>query len=493
MRRFTPRRAVCLALFALGALGPGACRPTPQGTLEVVVIGDKPKLRDPALGALAPPDAVLVDNVAQGLVQFDAGGNIVAGLAERWNVSDDGLSYIFRLATTDWPNGRKVTAQQVARILKRSISSTSSNPLKDTLGAVEDIVAMTDRVVEVRLHAPRPNLLALLAQPEFAIVRNGMGSGPYKLAPEPGPGGQLRLVREVLAPDEEVARREEVLLDGVAAQAAISSFAAAKADLVLGGTFTDLPYAKRVKLPRNSLRFDPAMGLFGLVPVRSGDALDEPDVRRLLSQSIDRDSLIDALNVPGLTARATVLEPALEGVPDPQPVAWAATPLAQQRPTLIAEARRIFGATARPTLRLLLPQGPGADLLLSRLTADWGALGIKVERAANRGSADLELIDAVAPSTSPAWFLRRFRCEYARVCDAEADTLLDSARNSLVPAQRAALLVQAAARIDDAQLFLPIMAPVRWSLVSNRIQGFAGNRYARHTLTGLQERVAGGS
>ena len=103
------------------------------------------------------------------------------------------------------------------------------------------------------------------------------------------------------------------------------------------------------------------------------------------------------------------------------------------------------------------------------------------------------MIDAVAPSTSPAWFLRKFRCEYVRVCDPEADTLLDSARNSLVPAQRAALLAQAAARIDDAQLFIPIMAPVRWSLVSNRIQGFAGNRYARHTLTGLQERVAGGS
>jgi ABC-type transport system substrate-binding protein len=79
------------------------------------------------------------------------------------------------------------------------------------------------------------------------------------------------------------------------------------------------------------------------------------------------------------------------------------------------------------------------------------------------------------------------------VCDPEADSLLDSARTALVPAERAALLGQAAARMDEAQLFLPIMAPVRWSLVSNRIQGFAGNRYARHTLTGLQERVAGGS
>ena len=205
-----------------------------------------------------------------------------------------------------------------------------------------------------------------------------------------------------------------------------------------------------------------------------------------VSQSVDRDSLIDALNVPGLTARATVLEPALEGVPDPQPVAWAGTPLTQRRPALIAEAQRLFGKADRPTLHLLLPQGPGGDLLLNRLAADWGALGVKVERAASSASADLELIDTVAPSTSPAWFLRRFRCEYVPVCDPEADTLLDGARNALVPAQRAALLAQAAARIDSAQLFIPIMAPVRWSLVSTRTQGFAGNRYARHTLTGLQ-------
>lgn len=461
--------------------------------LEAVVIGGHPKLRDPALGPLAPPDAVLVQNVAQGLVRFDANGNIVAGLAERWNVSDDGLSYIFRLAAIEWPNGRKITAQQVAKILKRSISSSSANPLRDTLGAVEDIVAMTDRVIEVRLRAPRPNLLALLAQPEFGILRDGMGTGPFRLAPQPGPAGQLHLVRDVLAADEDVARRDEVLLDGAAAEAAIGAFAAAKADLVLGGTFADLPYAQRVRLPRNSLRFDPAMGLFGLVPVRAGEALDEPDVRRLLSQSIDRDALIAALRVAGLAPRATVLQPGLEGVPDPRPLPWAETPVAERRPALIAEAARIFGATERPTLRLLLPKGPGGDILFNRLAADWGGLGFKVERAASAAAADLRLIDAVAPSSSPAWFLRQFRCEFVPVCDPEADTLLDAARDSPVPAQRAALLAQAAGRIDDAQLFIPIMAPVRWSLVSDRVEGFAGNRYARHTLTGLQERVAGGS
>ena len=56
-----------------------------------------------------------------------------------------------------------------------------------------------------------------------------------------------------------------------------------------------------------------------------------------------------------------------------------------------------------------------------------------------------------------------------------------------IPAQRYALLTQAAGRIDELQLFIPITAPVRWSLVSARVQGFAGNRYALHTLTDLQQ------
>jgi peptide/nickel transport system substrate-binding protein len=73
------------------------------------------------------------------------------------------------------------------------------------------------------------------------------------------------------------------------------------------------------------------------------------------------------------------------------------------------------------------------------------------------------------------------------LCDADADSLMDAARDTPISGQRYAFLAQAASRLDDAQLFIPIAAPVRWSLVSSRIQGFAGNRYARHTLTDLQQ------
>jgi len=485
------RRCAAVLILAGLVVGASACRPQPEGAVKVVIIGAEPKLVDPALGPLSFSDETLVENVAQGLVRFDAAGNIVPGLAERWNMSDDGLSYIFRIASTDWPDGRKITAEQVAKLLKRQIASRSRNSLKDAVGAVDDIVAMTDRVIEIRLAAPRPNLLSLLAQPQFAIMRNGQGTGPFT-AVSSGVQGQLRLSRAIASPDEESAERQELLLAAGTAAAAVKAFAAAQSDLVLGGTFANLRLAQRANLPRNSLRFDPASGLFGLVPVRSGGPLDKPEIRSLLSEAIDRDTFIAALGVPGLAARATLLEPNLDGVGGTVAPPWFGIPYADRLPGLRAEANRLFPETEKPTIRVALPQGPGADLLFQLLVRDWGALGLTVDRATSPQAADFALIDEVAPSASPAWFVRRFRCGVAPVCDSDADELMDTARQTPIPGQRYALLTQAAARIDDAELFLAIAAPVRWSLVSRRIQGFVGNRFARHTLTDLEQRPDNG-
>ena len=483
------RRA--LAVLMLAALfGTGGCRKQPEGAVKVIVIGGKPELRDPALGPLSRGDQLLLANVAQGLVRFDASGNIVAGLAERWTVTDDGLSYIFRLSSATWPDGKKITADQVARLLKRELAARSKNSLKDQFGAVEDVIGMTDRVMEISLTAPRPDLLSLLAQPQMAILRDGRGTGPFTASA--AGGGAIKLSREIVSPDDEATKRDELLLGGAPAPAAIHAFAAADADLVLGGTFADLPFVRRVKLPRDSLHFDPASGLFGLVPAHSGGPLDTPEARHLLSQAIDRDSFVAALAVPGLTPRATLLEPGLDGLPAPAVPAWTGTAFADRLAALQAQARRLFAKTPLPTIRVALPDGPGSADLLQLLQRDWGALGFTVERAASAAAADFALIDEVAPSTSPAWFVRRFRCTFVPVCDSDADALMDAARQTPVPAQRYALLGQAAARIDDAQLFLPIAAPVRWALVSGRIQGFAGNRYARHTLTDLEARPSSG-
>lgn len=486
-KRAAMRRLLALLLMPILALAAASCHREPQGAIKAVVIGSTPEIRDAAAQPLTPGDAVLLQNVAQGLVSFDPSGNIVGGLAERWNVSDDGLSYIFRLASAQWPDGKKVTADQVARILKRQLAERSRNPLRDALGAVEDIIAMTDRVIEIQLVAPRPALLSQLAQPELAILRDREGTGPFKATRT---GNEWQLKREILGNDDEPVTHEEVMLSGVAAADAIHAFAGADVDLVLGGTFADLPLAQRVKLQRNALRFDPASGLFGLVPARAGGPFDKPEIRRLLAQVIDRGTFVAKLAVPGLAARATVLEPGLADVPAPVSPAWFTSPLGERLAGLRADSNRLFGAT-KPTVRVAIPEGPGGDLLLQELTRDWGLIGLTVERASPAGAPDFILIDEVAPSTSAAWFVRQFRCGVVAVCDAQADELMNAARDTPVPAQRYALLFQAAGRIDDAQLFIPITAPVRWSLVSDRVQGFAGNRYARHTLTDLDQRPNG--
>ena len=485
-----PMRRVILGALAGAALLLGSCRDKEEGAVTVTVIGSGLKLVDPAAGVLTAPQQVLIANAAQGLVRFDAQGNIEPGLAERWNVSDDGLSYIFRLKKGEWPGGREIRAQDVARMLRRQLQAGSRNPLKDTFGAVAEIVAMTDRVIEIRLSAPRPHLLQLLAQPEFGLVRNGQGSGPFEAERDEG---SMALTRDLPAPDGGEPATERVTLTATAgADEAVKAFVDGRTELVLGGTFADLGTALGANLPRGSLRFDPVAGLFGLIPARGSGPAADAELRGLLDRAIDRQAMVAALGVPDLEPRASILQPGLDGVAAPFTPEWATVPLGDRREQLIAEAQRIGGDAEEPLMiRVAVPEGPGGQIVLQRLRTDWGALGFQVEPAARGAPADFRFVDAVAPSLSPAWFLRTFRCEVAPVCVESADELLQAARLSGSAQQRNAFFAEAERQLREATVFMPIAAPVRWSLVDRRVTGFAENRFARHTLTGLREQVRG--
>lgn len=483
MLRLAPR----LLMTAIAALALAACEPRSEEAIDVTVIGSgQPVLADASAGPASRPSEVLQLNVAQGLVRFDGLGQIEPGLAERWNVSDDGLSYIFRIASGDWPDGRPIHARDVARILNRQLRGASRNALKDTLGAVDEIVAMTDRVIEVRLLAPRPNLLQLLAQPEFSISRDGHGTGPFLRDANQDAPGAISLTRRMVIIDDKD-RIEHAHLRSAEAAQAILQFRQGKAALVLGGTFVDLPLVPRDRASRNALRFDPVAGLFGLAPARSGGPLADAELRELLNRSINREALIAALNVPGLVPRTTLLQAGLEGGANPLAPAWAAVPVEQRRSEAARRARQAIAEGEPVRIAIALPEGPGATVVFNRLAADWRPLGIELVRAGKGVPADLELIDAVAPSSSPAWFVRGFRCSVAPQCLEAADELMSSARTSLIAAQRAALLAEAGRLLDEEDLFLPIAAPIRWSLVAGGLPGFAENIFARHPLSGLRD------
>lgn len=474
--------------------GLASCGDDNPDETRIALIDEEAALVDPSTGRADAGDQYLLSALAQGLVRFDARGQIEGALAERWHVSDDGRSYIFRLASGRWPDGKMIEADDIAKALRRQIDARR-NRLHDTMGMVEDVVAMTDRVIEIRLTAPRPDLLTLLAQPEMAILNNRVGTGPFLMSAADDDEHGLHLSRLVEQPRTDEMREETLHLTATTAQRAVGLFSAGDVELVLGGTFTDLPYAQGADLNRGKLVFDPVVGLFGLQPQRQKGVLGDPAVRSILSRSIDREAFLADLGVPGLIPRARILQAGLDVERGVEPPAWLEQPLADRQASLARSLRELVGPPAEGESALLqvklhLPEGPGADMLFNRISSDWGRIGVEAQRSKDRADADFIMVDAVAPSRSGEWFVRYFRCSAAKLCSSDADTLMDAARAATGVEERFTQLAGAAMMLDEAELFIPIAAPVRWSLVGPYVTGFAPTSLGRHPLTGLKASLA---
>ncbi|OTJ69718.1 ABC transporter substrate-binding protein, partial [Pseudomonas aeruginosa] len=207
-----------------------------------------------------------------------------------------GRSYIFRLRPAQWADASPVTAKQVVDSLTRTIGPRSRTPLEPFLAVIDEVVEMTPQVIEVRLKRPRPDLLKLFAQPELAIVRAGdpSGTGPFRTVPGRPGWRALRPaddMAEAGAEEPAADENETVLLRGERAASAIVRFVARQSDLVLGGSFRDLPLLTHAQVPPANIRIDPAAGLFGLAIVSREGFLATAENRRAIAMAIDRPAL----------------------------------------------------------------------------------------------------------------------------------------------------------------------------------------------------------
>ncbi|KEY98892.1 hypothetical protein AI27_08390, partial [Sphingomonas sp. BHC-A] len=165
--------------------------------MTVSVIGSPADFATPLENLPDPGSKLFLETTAQGLVAFDAGGEILPALAQRWIVEDDGRSYIFRLRRAFWPDGSKVLAKDVGRLLTARIEALRRLDPAGPLDAVQDVVAMTGEVIEIRLAAPRPYVLQMLAQPQMAILSREGGTGPYRREKRGGVPGKALVLTPV--------------------------------------------------------------------------------------------------------------------------------------------------------------------------------------------------------------------------------------------------------------------------------------------------------
>ncbi|HKT78238.1 MAG TPA: ABC transporter substrate-binding protein [Sphingobium sp.] len=479
-----------LAPLLLGAAMLSGCGQEASGPVVVSVIGTPTDFAKP-LEQLPDPGAKLIlEATAQGLVAFDAGGEILPALAQRWIVEDDGRSYIFRLRRATWPNGDKVTAGDVARLLTARIDTLRRLDPDGPLDAVEQVVPMTGEVIEIRLAAPRPYLLQMLAQPQMGLLSRDGGTGPYRsdrwgkalmLTPLDGGGEEGE---ESPMPDwqRRILRAERAAL-------AIIRFREEKAAMVLGGRFADLPLLVPAGVDRDAVRVDPAQGLLGLAVTGKGTLLDDDGVRRAINMAIDRSQLPALFPLGGWAITEQILPAQMDLPVPPAAPDWAELSPDDRRAQAAALIARWRGAHGDPpSLRVALPEGPGATMLFGLVRHDLGQIGLAVERVPMKADADLRLVDEVAAYDSALWYLGRIGCARKIHCSAEAEAQLQAASLASSLAERMARVAQAEALMQAHNGYIALGAPIRWSLVSRRLTGFLPSPRARHPLNQLFRR-----
>jgi ABC-type transport system substrate-binding protein len=517
-----------LAAAALALAGCGADQP--EGPRLTITVAGSPDGLAQGLAA----EATGATLIAQG-----AGGDLLPGLASSWRFVDDGRTLILRLKPLQWSDGKPLEAKQVVASFRKAASRGEPALVATDMTGAERIaegdlpttklgaLAPIARVVELRLQAPAPLLLAWLADPGLAITRPAVRPTRDNRNPLPptlaayaaaGPPGRQILTRRrrEASPD---ARPAEIAITATAdTGAAIAAFTSGKSDIVIGDGLAGLGEARAVP-PRDALRLDPLWGVYGYrANVRTGP-LSDPRTRRALNMAVDRPALSGSFGLAAIEPATGLVPPSLgltslsarSGVADriarvTGSVTGRSTGNAGLLPTLpdgnadrdasLAAARKLIaeaGWTAERPLRLLLlvPHGRDHARVAQTVAADWASVGVQLTVRAltpaqlaaqlKTGAYDLAVDENSVPAPDAAALLARYRCGAGIICNPAADALLEEARRA-GPAARPVLLASAEAEWMTAPPLIPLFTPVRWALVSRDVDGWLPNRAGRHPL-----------
>lgn len=209
------RRTWIVFLFTaaiLAALAGGCGKTTADGQVFRYALEAEPATLDPAKST-AIPESLVELQIFEGLTRLDVHDQPAPGAAESWDVSPDGLTYIFHLRqNAKWSNGDPVTAQHFEFAWKRALNPDFASENAYMLFPVKNARAYNERkaeadqvgvrtvdalTLEVTLEQPTAYFLSLAAFHAFYPVHQPtvdaapdnwaansktlIGNGPFKI------------------------------------------------------------------------------------------------------------------------------------------------------------------------------------------------------------------------------------------------------------------------------------------------------------------------
>ena len=353
------RRHTLLAAPLLAALA--ACTGGERGASGRSALVDSrdtydPRSLDPAKSTDVPTGRV-VGYLFDGLMRFDPDASVQPGLAERYELSPDGLTYTFHLRRgVTFHDGRPLAARHVVRSFQRVLDPRERGgrgwPLYPVAGArefadgkattVRGLSAPDDSTVVVRLTEPLAVFPKLLAMPVTAVVPDStpadfgerpVGTGPWKLV-EWKHDDHIKLARNERywggAPKSDTLVARIIPEPSTAA----AEFEAGNVD-VLQVPETDTRTWEKTDDRRAVLQSAPALRLFYLAMNTTRGPLADARVRQAVNHAVDVNGILRQV-IGGRGSRAAgVIPPSLAGADSArQPYAFDAARAKQ----LLAEA-----------------------------------------------------------------------------------------------------------------------------------------------------------
>jgi ABC-type oligopeptide transport system substrate-binding subunit len=324
MMRF--RILVLLACLAVASCGGGDGGPA-ASVLHRGLSSD-PESVDPHKARSVQAGEVLRD-IGEGLLSYSASGELIAGTADEWTLSDDGLTYTFHIREDAcWSNGEPVTAEHFAFSLRRLVDPATaafySQMLGDIVNAQEiiagdklpaelGVAAIDGRTLVITLVRPTPYLLSLLTYPATfpvhpetiaehgdAFTRAGtlLSNGAYKLVSW-APGSVLALSRNEHYWNNAATAIDEVRHHVLTQEMTELNRYRAGEIQITGSVPPDSFEQVREEYPEE-LHIAPYLGIYYYgFNLSRPPFKDNPQLREALSMAVDRDVLVTSITGRG--------------------------------------------------------------------------------------------------------------------------------------------------------------------------------------------------
>ncbi len=291
------------ALLGAGSLLLRA-HPADAATTRLIgVIEEDPPFFNPAISS-AISSFVAGSPVYSALVRVDYTGKISGDLAERWEISPDGIVYTFHLRPGIlWHDGVRFTASDVTFSLENANSKL--HPYRGALNAIETFEAPDNDTVVLRLKHAQASLLISLSNFVGSILPRHIWEGktftrdPHNLAPvgtgpfrfvEFQPGDHILYARNphYFLPGSPVA--DEVMFRIIPDPSArIAAFEQGEIDMIYASALPPSAIERLRRLPGVSMKFSQVQqsGYLAYINMRNAPFRDRR-VRQALAHAIDR-------------------------------------------------------------------------------------------------------------------------------------------------------------------------------------------------------------